>query len=1298
MNKTPVIKGLVAALPIFLASIFWNALQAQLPGIIYRPAGNSFGQSVLDPNRDGFVSSTSAGFSGGVDYGVASELRLFPLPVLEAEPHSDLSTGANGGHTDLVSNALDPMQSSYLGIREVEGIKYLIARIRLGGASTATKGYSILIDTDGNFAPGLLGSNNPGFNKEITLETGNSGKVAIYTHTISGTTLSHSYTLGNYHQRSVAASTINGNADYFYDFFVPLADIGIGMDNIIRLTATTITSAQSGITGTISDFNGIDDKKYGNNRTALMMALVSTFPGFTFNQLSDPNFSGFGTPKTLAPTINTGVLAGSNQTVSGTSSEADGTEIVLYINGSPACTTTVSNGTWSCTGLNLAAGDLLTATAEAAGKSVSDLSTEVVVPSALQDCYVTAPVITGRPSQGSNYSIAGTWSGDITPNGSNVRIQLYRQVGAGPDVAIFDHANVFVQSNGSWSVLTGLGVTAFNGSSFLATAILVSSNCESGYSNVSVKSSGNTGVITTAPTVVTDPIYQQFSAQPITFRNNHSAAATIIVYVNGIEVARSSTAIASNTTTVINLPGLMEGDKVSARAQGTGTSDWLSNASNIVTVQLNNPGPTSPPEITGTYYNGSGQTVTGVSFEPPGTVITLYRNGVLVGTAVVTGFYTWQVTGLNLQADDVLTAFAKADGKSISTVSNSVTVLNLASRPQAPTITGSYFVNDPTVNGTDANNSSGTLTLYVDGEPIATTAHSATWNIPGIAQGTLFKGAKLTATNTSSTGAISPFSNEVTVVGIVSFKIAERGNSSIPATIVSGDMFEFEIQAKDAPGGSGSLVTPYTGKPTVIAEVPVLKWEGQQDNANNGTVGNNSARRIALGGSGVHRKIMVIDPEDPTAFGIDSITILRAFWTGRTLADAGTPEEAKNHDRPNNWTHSRVPFSGADVAFDTIEVLQDMVLDADYSWGDLDFSTHKAVGEHGKHVVLGSHKLQIQSFSNRGNSYFVTNGTGSLIREMQAGETMFFPVGPSAAKYRPVTIENQGESDTFALRITDTLLDQATTGSTFSRSHVQHTWFIDKGTPNVNGGVNLTFSFPASEISATINNPTLIHFKNGVWNDEISLGQGFPAEDNGFITVTFNNYTGTFSPFGISEEGPLPISLISFDATCLNQNLELNWTTATEINNEWFVFEASNDLQNWTTIHRHPGSLNSNITMNYSAKTTIQPEYNRAYIRLKQIDTDGTQKSFSPVRISCKTVNPITLVPNPARQTTSAGALDANTPVLLMDAMGNIRQRAISDEQGNAILNVGDTSPGFYWVKGFRFGMPVTSKLIVTPK
>jgi hypothetical protein len=87
-------------------------------------------------------------------------------------------------------------------------------------------------------------------------------------------------------------------------------------------------------------------------------------------------------------------------------------------------------------------------------------------------------------------------------------------------------------------------------------------------------------------------------------------------------------------------------------------------------VQLLTPPPTTAPDIQGRYFATGVQTVTGSSLEPAGTVITLFLNGNLVGTTTVNGFNTWSISGVNLAtAGQVLTAFAKAEGKALSPVS-----------------------------------------------------------------------------------------------------------------------------------------------------------------------------------------------------------------------------------------------------------------------------------------------------------------------------------------------------------------------------------------------------------------------------------------------------------------------------------------------------------------------------------------------------------------------------------------------------------------------------------------------------
>jgi hypothetical protein len=172
----------------FIGLIFvWNVALFGQAGLIYKPASSVLGKSVLDPNGDGYVSTTSAGYSSTNDGPSYSEHTWIPLPTMENEPHSDLVTGANGGHTDIVNNGTG--QSVYVLVKTIGGIDYLMVRFRIGKASTATKGYSLLIDTDGNF--GTVVGNNPGFEKEVVLETGS--RVGVYTHSGASTTRNQSY-------------------------------------------------------------------------------------------------------------------------------------------------------------------------------------------------------------------------------------------------------------------------------------------------------------------------------------------------------------------------------------------------------------------------------------------------------------------------------------------------------------------------------------------------------------------------------------------------------------------------------------------------------------------------------------------------------------------------------------------------------------------------------------------------------------------------------------------------------------------------------------------------------------------------------------------------------------------------------------------------------------------------------------------------------------------------------------------------------------------------------------------------
>jgi len=95
---------------------------------------------------------------------------------------------------------------------------------------------------------------------------------------------------------------------------------------------------------------------------------------------------------------------------------------------------------------------------------------------------------------------------------------------------------------------------------------------------------------------------------------------------------------------------------------------------------------------------------------------------------------------------------------------------------------------------------------------------------------------------------------------------------------------------------------------------------------------------------------------------------------------------------------------------------------------------------------------------------------------------------------------------------------------------------------------------------------------------------------------------------------PLPIELISFTATAKNNTVELNWITATEINNDYFTVERSSDGYYFSSVAEVDGAGNSTSILNYSS-IDYYPLSNTSYYRLKQTDFNGAYSYSNIVSI-----------------------------------------------------------------------------------
>lgn len=92
----------------------------------------------------------------------------------------------------------------------------------------------------------------------------------------------------------------------------------------------------------------------------------------------------------------------------------------------------------------------------------------------------------------------------------------------------------------------------------------------------------------------------------------------------------------------------------------------------------------------------------------------------------------------------------------------------------------------------------------------------------------------------------------------------------------------------------------------------------------------------------------------------------------------------------------------------------------------------------------------------------------------------------------------------------------------------------------------------------------------------------------------------------------LPIELTAFNLKKNGNSVDVNWTTATETNNDYFTIERSKDLEHYEAIHQLPGSGDSYTSKNYSY-TDKNPLSGLSYYRLKQTDKDG-EFTYSEVK------------------------------------------------------------------------------------
>jgi len=111
--------------------------------------------------------------------------------------------------------------------------------------------------------------------------------------------------------------------------------------------------------------------------------------------------------------------------------------------------------------------------------------------------------------------------------------------------------------------------------------------------------------------------------------------------------------------------------------------------------------------------------------------------------------------------------------------------------------------------------------------------------------------------------------------------------------------------------------------------------------------------------------------------------------------------------------------------------------------------------------------------------------------------------------------------------------------------------------------------------------------------------------------------------------GVLPIELLFFKGSmCLNK-ISLSWSSASELNFDYFDVEKSSDGLSFHSIAKVKGNGTTNIRQDYSLNDE-KPLSGKNYYRLKSVDFDGYTEYFNVIMIDFDGKKDFSIYPNPS--------------------------------------------------------------------
>ncbi len=221
----------------------------------------------------------------------------------------------------------------------------------------------------------------------------------------------------------------------------------------------------------------------------------------------------------------------------------------------------------------------------------------------------------------------------------------------------------------------------------------------------------------------------------------------------------------------------------------------------------------------------------------------------------------------------------------------------------------------------------------------------------------------------------------------------------------------------------------------------------------------------------------------------------------------------------------------------------------------------------------------------------------------------------------------------------------------------------------------------------TVAKNTFRWYRNGNLSKTIIGDSSYTPDSTGsyYVTVT-NSVAAQLTLHSDTAEGVLPVTLLSFTATKNGAQNLLQWSTASEINSNYFEVQKSTNAVDFVEIGKVNAAGNNNTKHDYSYIDS-KPASGTNYYRLKQVDNDGRFTLSAVKTITGAASFAVNIYPNPVQANLN---LNFNSDemqriqIKIVNAAGKIvstRQYNVAAGTSTNSINISSLSKGVYYLE-----------------